>query len=123
MPAPPASRSGALGLAVLLLLAILLASLTAQAQIVREKPAQVKAANRRALREAQHTESPYKESHLDITPDRLRRGESTQPAPVGSDEFHYKNGNSPNDKRPGFLGLRRKKEALKDSRKKPQEKK
>ena len=123
MPAPRASRSGPWGVALLLTGLALLASPAAQAQIVREKPAQVKAANRRALREAQRTESPYKESHLDITPDRLRRGESTQPAPVGSDEFHYKNGNAPNDKPPGFLGLRRKKEARKDSRKKPQEKK
>ena len=123
MPDLRASRSGPLGLVLLLMGVMLLASSTAQAQIVHEKPAQVKAANRRALREAQRTESPYKDSHLDVTPDRLRRGASTQPAPEGSTEFHYKNGNSPNDKPPGFLGLRRKKDVLKDSRKKSTEKK
>ena len=119
MPGLRASRSGPLGLVLLVLGVLLLASPNAQAQIVHEKPAQVKAANRRALREAQRTESPYKDSHLDVTPDRLRRGASTQPAPEGSTEFHYKNGNSPNDKPPGFLGLHRKK----DVRKKSSEKK
>ena len=121
MPGLRASRSGLLGLG--LLVAALLGSPAARAQIAHEKPAQVKAANRRALREAQRTESPYKDSHLDVTPDRLRRGASTQPAPVGSNEFHYKNGNAPNDKPPGFLGLRHKKDARKDGRKKSPEKK
>ena len=81
----------------------------AQAQIVHESPAQVKAANRRALREAQRTESPYKDSHLDVTRDRLKRGQSTQPLPEGSDELHYKTGAAPNVKSPGLLGLRRNK--------------
>ena len=125
MPDPRASRSGplALGLVLALVGLLVLISPAAQAQIVHEKPGQVKAANRRALREAQRTESPYKDSHLDVTPDRLRRGASTQPAPEGSTEFHYKNGNAPNDKPPGFLGLRRKKDALKNSRKNSPEKK
>ena len=81
---------------------------TAQAQIVAEKPAKIKAANRRALREAHRTDSPYKDSHLGVTRERLKRGESTQPLPEGSDELHYKNGVAPNVKPPGILGLRRK---------------
>ena len=76
---------------------------------MRENPAQVKAANRRALREAHQTDSPYKDSHLDVTPARLRRGQSTQPLPPGRDELRYKNGTAPNVKGPGFFGLRRKK--------------
>ena len=123
MPAPRASRSGPLGLALVLVGLSGLISPAAQAQIVHAKPGQVKAANRRALREAQRTESPYKDSHLAVTPDRLRRGASTQPAPEGSTEFHYKNGSAPHDKAPGFLGLRRKKDALKDVRKNSPEKK
>ncbi|GAC1367392.1 MAG: hypothetical protein NVS3B25_00450 [Hymenobacter sp.] len=81
----------------------------AHAQIVREKPGQVKAANRRALREDQRTEAPYKESHLAVTPARLRRGESTQPPPDGRDELRYKSDGTPNVKPPGLLGRRRRK--------------
>ena len=115
MPGLRASRSGPLGLLLLLVGILVLAGSAAQAQIVHAKPAQVKAANRRALREAARTESPYKDSHLDVTPGRLRRGASTQPAPEGSQEFRYKNGNAPNDKPPGLLGLGRKKDARKKS--------
>ncbi|MBJ6108925.1 hypothetical protein JAO73_07890 [Hymenobacter sp. BT523] len=78
----------------------------AQAQIVREKPAQVKAANRRALREAKRTESPFKDSHLDVTPARLKRGQSTQPQAQVDQELCYK-GTAPGVKPAGFLGLRR----------------
>lgn len=88
---------------------LLLSSLAATAQIVHEKPADVKAANRRALREALNTGSPYKESHLDVTPDRLRRGESTQPTPEGSDELDYKRVAAPRHKSTGLLGRRHKK--------------
>ena len=119
MPGLRASRSRLLGPLLLSIGVLVLTSPVAQGQITHEKPAQVKAANRRALREAQRTESPYKDSHLDITPDRLRRGASTQPAPEGSNEFGYKNGSAPNNKPPGFLGLRRKK----DTRQKSSEKK
>ncbi len=74
---------------------------------MREKPSQVKAANRRALRDAKRIDSPYKESHLDITRARLKRGESTQRLPEGSDELHYKTGNSPNLRPASFLGRRK----------------
>lgn len=97
-------RSAGLALAAA---GLLLASPAARAQIVHEKPGAVKAANRRALREALSTGSPYKESHLDVTPDRLRRGESTQPAPEGSDELDYKRVAAPRHRSAGLLGLGR----------------
>ena len=110
---PPLASPSAL-LAGLLLLLGLLSQHAASGQIAREKPGQVKAANRRALREAQRTESPYKESHLDVTPARLKRGQSTQTAPEGSsrEKLSYKTGTAPNVQPPGFLGFRRKKNNL-----------
>lgn len=92
-----------------MLLLLVLSVPVAQAQIVREKPGQVKAANRRALRDAKKTDSPYKDSHLDVTRDRLKRGQSTQPQPETSSELNYKKGTAPNVKPPGLLGVRRKK--------------
>jgi hypothetical protein len=84
---------------------------TAQAQIVREKPAQVKAANRRALRDARHTASHYKESHLRVTPAQLKRGQSTQPVPAASDKLEYSKVATPKAKSPGLQIWRRKKKA------------
>lgn len=107
MPRPQASRSGLL-LILLVIGAGLLGSPTAHGQIVQQKPAQVKAANRRALRETRHTESPYKESHLTVTPNRLKRGESTQPHAEISRALDYKTGKSPNVRPVGLLGRRKK---------------
>ena len=87
----------------------LLTSQLATAQIVHEKPGKIKAANRRALREAKSTESPYKDSHLSVTPARLKRGGSAQVAPEGSKRLQYRDGNVPNVKKPGLLGIGRKK--------------
>ena len=106
--APSASRSRALGLLALLLALAALLPPAAQAQIVREKPGRIRAANRRALREARTTESPYKDSHLDVTPDRLRRGASNEPRPETNRELDYKTGTAPNVQPPGLLGSRRK---------------
>ena len=87
----------------------LLSSPAAHAQIEHENPAKIKAANRRALREAARAEDgPYKDSHLDVTPDQLKRGASKQVQPEGSEKLRY-NGTAPNVKPPGFLGLRRSK--------------
>ena len=91
----------------MLLLALLIAQ-TAQAQIAREKPGRIRAANRRALREARAIESPYKDSHLAVTPDRLKRGSSNEPGPVTNRELDYKTGTAPNVQPPGLLGMRRK---------------
>ena len=107
VPAPLANRSRVGGLAALVLLAMLLAP-AAQAQIVREKPGRIRAANRRALREARTTESPYKDSHLAVTPDRLKRGASNEPRPATNRELDYKTGTAPNVQPPGLLGVRRK---------------
>ena len=102
--ASPSIRWGLL----LALVAGLLSTPAAHAQIVREKPGQVKAANRRALREARTTESPYKDSHLDVTPDRLKRGASNEPRPATDRELNYKTGTAPNVQPAGLLGVRRK---------------
>ena len=108
VPAPRASRSRVGGLlAAVLLLGGLLAP-AAHAQIVQEKPGRIRAANRRALREARTTESPYKDSHLAVTPDRLKRGGSNEPHPATTRELNYKTGTAPNVQPPGLLGLRRK---------------
>lgn len=106
MPAPRASRSWAT-LVVVLLAGLGLAPV-AQAQIVKEKPGRIRAANRRALREARATDSPYKDSHLAVTPARLKRGASTQPQPTDDRQLDYKTGTAPNVQPPGLLGLRRK---------------
>ena len=102
---PKAWRAGAL----LALGLLVLSSLAASAQIVDQKPGQVKAANRRALRETRHTDAPYKDSHLEVTAGRLKRGRSTQPHPQRDKDVNYRKGTAPNVKPPGFLGLRRKK--------------
>ncbi len=80
----------------------------ARAQIAHEGPARVKAANRRALRETRNADLPYKESHLALTPDRLRRGESVQPRTKTNRELDYKTGTAPNVKPVGLLGRRKK---------------
>lgn len=74
---------------------VLLSAGQAPAQIVHEKPGQIKAANRRALREVRRTDSPYKESHLAVTPERLKRGGSALPTPEDREELDY-SGVAPN---------------------------
>ena len=92
---------------LVLVAALCLGGGAAHAQIVDAKPAQVKAANRRALREAKRTDSPYKESHLDVTAEQLKRGKSTQPQTETGRDVNYKKGTAPNVKPAGLLGLRR----------------
>ena len=108
VPGPWASRSRVSGLLALVLLLAGLLAPDAHAQIVKEKPGRIRAANRRALREARTTESPYKDSHLDVTPDRLKRGGSSETRPATNRELDYKTGTAPNVQPPGLLGLRRK---------------
>jgi hypothetical protein len=109
VPAPRASRSRVAGLLALVLLVAGLLAPAAYAQIVKEKPGRIRAANRRALREARTTESPYKDSHLDVTSDRLKRGDSNEPRPATNRALDYKTGTAPNVQPPGLLGIRRKK--------------
>ena len=57
---------------------------TAAAQIAPVSAAQQRAANRQALREASRTQSPYKESHLTVTPEQLKRGNTAGPPGTAS---------------------------------------
>ena len=105
---PQSSRAGRLAaLLSLLLLLAGLAAAPAHAQITKEKPGRIRAANRRALREAREIDSPYKDSHLDVTRERLRRGGSTEPQPNASRDTEYATGTAPNVKPPSLLGIRR----------------
>ena len=90
----------------------MLTAAPAQGQIAPIKPGKIKAANRRALREDRTTESPYKDSHLDVTRGQLKRGRSTQAVPEIRKDLDYKTGTAPNVQPPGFLGLRRRKNSL-----------
>jgi len=58
--------------------ALLLAS-SAAAQIAPTSPARQRAANRQALREAKRADVPYKESHLTVTRQQLKRGSTVGP--------------------------------------------
>jgi hypothetical protein len=82
-----------------------------EAQIVHKKPGQVKAANRRALRDAERTEAPYKDTHLTVKPERLKRGQSAQPRPELGEEMQYQTGAAPKGSSEGLLGARRKKKS------------
>ena len=106
MPAPSCSGPGRLA-RLLALLLLVLAAPAAHAQIAKERPGHIRAANRRALREARQIDSPYKESHLDVTREQLRRGNSNEPQPEASRRTNYATGTAPNVKPPGLLGLRR----------------
>lgn len=89
----------------------LLGAQRAEAQIVHKRPGQVKADNRRALREAARTDSPYKDSHLDVKPASLKRGQSAPPRPERGEEVQYQTGAASNAKPAGFSGGRRKKKS------------
>lgn len=49
---------------------------TAAAQTVAKSPARLRAENRRALREAKKVEADYKDSHLAVNKDDLKRNQS-----------------------------------------------
>lgn len=55
----------------------------AWAQISYASPGKVKAANRKALREARKADAPYKDTHLDVPKSRLKRG-SSEPQPTAA---------------------------------------
>lgn len=99
-------------LGALLVVGVLLCSQAAHAQIEPQKPARVNAANRRALKEAHRTDSPYKDSHLAVKPARLKRGQSTPPQAKdlneGNNEVDFAPEKADQAKSAGFLGLRRK---------------
>lgn len=64
-------------------LALLLAT-AAAAQIAPVSPARQRAANRLALREAKRADVPYKESHLTVTRQQLKRGNAEGPPGVAN---------------------------------------
>ena len=74
-----------------------LAAQAASAQIVREKPHHLKAQNRKALRADRKVDAPYKDSHLAVSKDRLRRGEAAPGRPDANEEIdNYSRGRAPN---------------------------
>ena len=89
---------------VLIVLAALGLAQAATAQIAPVSEAQQRAANRQALRDARRTNSPYKESHLNVTAEHLKRG-STE-GPPGADQLPAATSGRPSTKRPLF-GRRR----------------
>ena len=90
-----------------LVLATLLAT-AAAAQIAPTSPAQQRADNRRALREARRTETPYKDSHLTITAQQLKRGGS-EARVAAADEPRFDRDGTPHATEPKYPALRRRK--------------
>jgi len=66
---------------LLLLLPALLFAAAASAQTEYTTPAQHRAENRRALRDAAKYPAKYKESHLTVKPKLLKRGQTGTPLP------------------------------------------
>jgi hypothetical protein len=89
-----------------LLASLVLLAPAAQAQIVPTSPGQQRAAARQARREAQRTDVPYQESHLDATRQPVRRGSSERPKRVGKEPRFGRDG-QPHVTEPRFPGLRR----------------
>ena len=68
-------------------------------------PAQQRAANRRAQREAKATDAAYKDSHLDVARRQLKRGESA-PIQGAADEPRFDRDGKPHVTEPKYPGLR-----------------
>ena len=94
---------------IALTLALLLATATAHAQTEPSSPAQQRAANRRALRDARHTETPYTDSHLAVTRQQLKRGEAAPVRPVAGEPKFDRDG-TPHVTEPKYPGLRLRKQ-------------
>lgn len=94
---------------LLLALTLLLATATAQAQTETSSPAQQRAADRRALREARRTATPYTDSHLGAARRPLKRGEPA-PVPPVADEPKFDRDGTPHVTEPKYPGLRLRKQ-------------
>jgi len=101
-------------LKLLVVAAALLTAAAAQAQTEASSPAQQRAASRRALREARHTETPYTDSHLGATRRQLKRGESAPVAPVAGEPKFDRDG-TPHVTEPKYPGLRLRKQKTNSS--------
>jgi hypothetical protein len=93
----------------LLLAVALLTASAAQAQTQPSSPARQRAAERRALREARRTPTPYTDSHLGATRRLPRRGESA-PLPVVAGEPKFDRDGTPHVTEPKYPGLRLRKQ-------------
>lgn len=80
--------------------------LAAPAQTEPSSPAQQRAADRRAQREARATDAAYKDSHLDGPRRRLRRGESAPMPGAAADEPRFDRDGKPHVTEPKYPGLR-----------------
>jgi hypothetical protein len=79
--------------------------LAAPTQTAPTSPAQQRAADRRARREAQATDADYKDSHLAVSRRQLKRGESA-PVPGAADEPRFDRDGKPHVTEPKYPGLR-----------------
>ena len=85
---------------------LLVVAAAAEAQIAPTSPGRQRAANRQALREARRSEAPYKDSHLAVTRQQLRRGGSEELLPTAG-EPRFSHDGTPDAAKPKFPGLRR----------------
>jgi hypothetical protein len=88
------------------LVAGLLLATAPPAQIVPTSPARQRAEARRALRQAERADAPYKDSHLEVSRRQLRRGAAERPARVAGEPRFGRDG-KPHVTEPKFPGLRR----------------
>jgi hypothetical protein len=79
--------------------------LAAPAQTEPSSPAQQRAANRQAQREAEATDAAYKDSHLDLSRRQLKRGASA-PVPGAADEPRFDRDGKPHVTEPKYPSLR-----------------
>lgn len=92
---------------LLLLLPALLFAAAASAQTEPATPAQHRAENRRALRDAKKYPAKYKDSHLAVSPKSLKRGQAGTPLPHdGRSKYHFNRTGTARVSEPTAAGLR-----------------
>ena len=93
---------------VLLVTGLLLSSgPRVRAQIVANSPGRQRAENRRALRDAEKYPATYKDSHLNVTPAALRRGEPGHAQPRdGRGKYQFDKTGTPRVSEPTAPGAR-----------------
>lgn len=88
-----------------LFIALLLAATAAPAQLAPSSPGSLRAANRRALREARRTDAPYADSHLAVSRQQLKRGSMVPTGSVAGEPSFGRDGR-PHVSEPKYPGLR-----------------
>lgn len=83
-------------LRLMMLLSLLLAggAPAALAQIRPTTARQIREANREAKRQAKKMDTPYKDTHLQVST-RLKRGEGDRPEPEGSNNLRFERDGTP----------------------------